>query len=36
MSHELVDRLQRAESTPYGKARSALLEDVVRRADAAE
>ncbi|GAA3553179.1 hypothetical protein [Kribbella ginsengisoli] len=36
MSDELVDRLQRAESTPYGKARSALLEDVVRRADAAE
>jgi tetratricopeptide (TPR) repeat protein len=36
MSDDLVDRLQRAESTPYGKARSALLEDVVRRADAAE
>jgi cellulose synthase operon protein C len=35
MNEELVDRLQRAESTPYGKARSALLEDVVRRADAA-
>ena len=32
---DLVDRLQRAESTPYGKARSSLLEDVVRRADAA-
>ncbi|MFI5711800.1 tetratricopeptide repeat protein [Kribbella sp. NPDC051620] len=36
MSDDLVDRLQRAESTPYGKARSSLLEDVVRRADAAE
>ncbi|MDX6280570.1 MAG: hypothetical protein QOH03_1641, partial [Kribbellaceae bacterium] len=36
MTDDLVDRLQRAESTPYGKARSALLEDVVRRADAAE
>ncbi|MGW6282454.1 tetratricopeptide repeat protein [Kribbella sp. NPDC055071] len=36
MSQEILDRLQRAESTPYGKARSALLEDVVRRADAAE
>ncbi|WP_329482019.1 hypothetical protein OG555_07105 [Kribbella sp. NBC_01484] len=35
MNQELVDRLQRAESAPYGKARSALLEDVVRRADAA-
>jgi tetratricopeptide (TPR) repeat protein len=34
MNQELVDRLQHAESTPYGKARSALLEDVVRRADA--
>ncbi|WP_433009742.1 tetratricopeptide repeat protein [Kribbella sp. CA-294648] len=36
MSDELIERLRRAESTPYGKARSALLEDVVRRADAAE
>ena len=35
MNQELVDRLQRARSAPYGKARSALLEDVVRRADAA-
>ena len=35
MNQELIDRLQRAESAPYGKARSALLEDVVRRADAA-
>lgn len=35
MNEELVDRLQRAQSAPYGKARSALLEDVVRRADAA-
>ncbi|SEE68929.1 hypothetical protein [Jiangella alba] len=35
MNQDLIDRLQRAESTPYGKARSALLEDVVRRADAA-
>ncbi|GAB2631168.1 tetratricopeptide repeat protein [Kribbella swartbergensis] len=34
MNQDLIDRLQRAESTPYGKARSALLEDVVRRADA--
>lgn len=33
---DLIDRLQRAESAPYGKARSALLEDVVRRADAAQ
>jgi tetratricopeptide (TPR) repeat protein len=32
---DLVERLNRATSTPYGKARSALLEDVVRRADAA-
>ncbi|NEA34164.1 hypothetical protein [Streptomyces sp. SID13031] len=36
MSDDLVDRLHRAQSAPYGKARSALLEDVVRRADAAE
>lgn len=36
MSDDVVERLRRAESTPYGKARSALLEDVVRRADAAE
>jgi cellulose synthase operon protein C len=35
MTDDLVERLQRAESAPYGKARSALLEDVVRRADAA-
>lgn len=35
MNEELIDRLQRAESMPYGQARSALLEDVVRRADAA-
>ncbi|MEV8374616.1 tetratricopeptide repeat protein [Kribbella sp. NPDC056861] len=35
MSDDLLERLQRAESAPYGKARSALLEDVVRRADAA-
>jgi len=35
MNQELVDRLHRAQSAPYGKARSALLEDVVRRADAA-
>jgi tetratricopeptide (TPR) repeat protein len=34
MNQDLIDRLQRAESAPYGKARSALLEDVVRRADA--
>ncbi|TDU91015.1 hypothetical protein EV138_4616 [Kribbella voronezhensis] len=31
---DLLERLDRAMSTPYGKARSALLEDVVRRADA--
>lgn len=31
---ELIERLNAAMSTPYGKARSALLEDVVRRADA--
>ena len=36
MTDELLDRLHRAESTPYGKARSSLLEDVVRRADAAQ
>ncbi|TWD79375.1 hypothetical protein FB561_0433 [Kribbella amoyensis] len=36
MTDDLVDRLHRAQSTPYGKAKSALLEDVVRRADAAE
>lgn len=36
MSDDLLERLHRAESTPYGKARSALLEDVVRRADAGE
>ncbi|MEV5964775.1 hypothetical protein AB0L70_23590 [Kribbella sp. NPDC051952] len=36
MNQEILDRLQRAESAPYGKARSALLEDVVRRADAEE
>ncbi|GAA1608576.1 hypothetical protein GCM10009789_73790 [Kribbella sancticallisti] len=36
MTDDLLDRLHRAESTPYGKARSALLEDVVRRADAAQ
>jgi tetratricopeptide (TPR) repeat protein len=35
MNQELVDQLERAQSAPYGKARSALLEDVVRRADAA-
>ncbi|PZF82175.1 tetratricopeptide repeat protein [Jiangella anatolica] len=35
MNEELVDRLRQAENAPYGKARSALLEDVVRRADAA-
>ncbi|MET7277522.1 tetratricopeptide repeat protein [Kribbella sp. NPDC005582] len=35
MNPELIDLLQRAESAPYGKVRSALLEDVVRRADAA-
>ncbi|ADB35009.1 hypothetical protein Kfla_6006 [Kribbella flavida DSM 17836] len=35
MTDDLVERLSRAQSTPYGKARSALLEDVVRRADAA-
>ncbi|GAA0603949.1 hypothetical protein HPO96_18475 [Kribbella sandramycini] len=35
MNPELIDLLQRAEGAPYGKVRSALLEDVVRRADAA-
>ncbi|HET6293212.1 MAG TPA: hypothetical protein VFG33_07555 [Kribbella sp.] len=35
MTDDLLDRLNRAQSTPYGKAKSALLEDVVRRADAA-
>jgi hypothetical protein len=35
MNPELIDLLQRAENAPYGKVRSALLEDVVRRADAA-
>ncbi|WP_405062039.1 hypothetical protein OG474_10360 [Kribbella sp. NBC_01505] len=35
MNSELIDLLQRAEGAPYGKVRSALLEDVVRRADAA-
>ena len=36
MTDDLLDRLNRAQSTPYGKAKSALLEDVVRRADAAD
>ncbi|WP_432942236.1 hypothetical protein ACQPXM_35240 [Kribbella sp. CA-253562] len=35
MTDDLVDRLHQAQSTPYGKARAAMLEDVVRRADAA-
>ena len=36
MNEEILDRLRRAEAAPYGKARSALLEDVVRRADAVD
>ncbi|MEV6282358.1 hypothetical protein [Kribbella sp. NPDC051770] len=35
MTEDLVDRLHQAQSAPYGKARTAMLEDVVRRADAA-
>ncbi|GAA1552285.1 hypothetical protein [Kribbella lupini] len=35
MTDDLVDRLHQARLTPYGKARAAMLEDVVRRADAA-
>jgi cellulose synthase operon protein C len=36
MTDDLQERLQRAHQSPYGKARSALIEDVVRRADAAD
>ncbi|TDO49222.1 hypothetical protein EV643_106191 [Kribbella sp. VKM Ac-2527] len=34
MTDDLLDRLHRAKSMPFGKARSAVVEDVVRRVDA--